>query len=195
MFQRPVTDIRIIRYARNWPVTTTSNDKVLKMLDKAADNHNFDFNIGHLVKSPCKACPTRENFPGCMEDCELLDQIQSVLSDSISSANNYSVMETFDVPSTVLDQIWSVTGLSLWVGAGYQKYKNTILSHQVWLRRCLSRPCLRAMGGCIFDSTISWRHTSFLVCCMSSASRSSLIPLNVSDPYIQKRIPCGGDMR
>ena len=121
MFQRPVTDIRIIRYARNWPVTTTSNDKVLKMLDKAADNHNFDFNIGHLVKSPCKACPTRENFPGCMEDCELLDQIQSVLSDSISSANNYSVMETFDVPSTVLDQIWSVTGLSRLAGAGCPK--------------------------------------------------------------------------
>ena len=75
------------------------------MLDKAADNHNFDFNIGHLVKSPCKACPTRENFPGCMEECELLDQIQTVLSDSVSSANNYSVMETFDVPSSVLDQI------------------------------------------------------------------------------------------
>ncbi|MBW2516362.1 MAG: hypothetical protein JRE88_06230 [Deltaproteobacteria bacterium] len=75
------------------------------MLDKAADNQNFDFNIGHLVKSPCKACPTRADFPGCMEECELLDQIQTVLSDSISSANNYSVMETFDVPSSVLDQI------------------------------------------------------------------------------------------
>lgn len=75
------------------------------MLDKAADKQNFDFNIGHLVKSPCKACPTRADFPGCMEECELLDQIQTVLSDSISSANNYSVMETFDVPSSVLDQI------------------------------------------------------------------------------------------
>ena len=75
------------------------------MLDKAADNHNFDFNIGHLVKSPCKACATRTDFPGCMEDCELLDQIQTVLSDSISCANNYSVAEPFDVPSQVLDQI------------------------------------------------------------------------------------------
>ncbi len=75
------------------------------MLDKAADNNSFDFDIGHLVKSPCKACSTREDFPGCMEECELLDKIQSVLSDSISSANNYSVMETFDVPSQVLDQV------------------------------------------------------------------------------------------
>jgi hypothetical protein len=75
------------------------------MLDKAADNHNFDFDIGHLVKSPCKECPTHENFPGCMENCEVLDQIQMVLSDSISCANNYSVEEPFDVPSQVLDQI------------------------------------------------------------------------------------------
>jgi len=75
------------------------------MLHKAEDNHNFDFNIGHLVKSPCKGCPTRADFPDCMEDCELLDQIQAVLSDSISSANNYSAAETFDVPSQVLSQI------------------------------------------------------------------------------------------
>ena len=75
------------------------------MLDKAADNHNFDFNIGHLVKSPCKDCSTRGNFPGCIEDGEVLDQIQTVLSDSVSSANNYSVAETFDVPSQVLDQV------------------------------------------------------------------------------------------
>jgi len=40
-----------------------------------------------------------------MEDCKLLDQIQTVLSDSISSANNYSVAETFDIPAQVLDQI------------------------------------------------------------------------------------------
>ena len=75
------------------------------MLDKAADNQNFDFDIGHLVKSPCKECNQREDFPGCMEDCEVLDQIQTVLSDSISCANNYSVVEPFDVPSQVLDQI------------------------------------------------------------------------------------------
>ena len=75
------------------------------MLRKADDNHNFDFNIGHLVKSPCKACPTRKDFPGCMDDCELLDQIQTILSDSVSSANNYSAAETFNVPAQVLEQI------------------------------------------------------------------------------------------
>jgi len=75
------------------------------MLKKNTDNHNFDFNVGYLVKSPCKECATRNKFPGCMDDCEILEQIQSALSDSVSSANNYSVAETFDVPMHVLEQI------------------------------------------------------------------------------------------
>lgn len=78
---------------------------VNKMLEKNTDNHNFDFNVGYLVKSPCKECATRGEFPGCMDDCEILEQIQSALSDSMSSANNYSVAETFDVPMHVLEQI------------------------------------------------------------------------------------------
>jgi hypothetical protein len=40
-----------------------------------------------------------------MEDCEILEKIQSQLSDSMSSANNFSVAETFDVPMHVLEQI------------------------------------------------------------------------------------------
>ena len=75
------------------------------MLKKNTDNHNFDFNVGYLVKSSCKECATRSKFPGCMDDCEILEQIQSALSDSMSSANNYSVAETFDVPMHVLEQI------------------------------------------------------------------------------------------
>ena len=80
-------------------------NKVTKMLEKDSENHSFDFNVGYLVKSPCKECATREAFPGCMEDCNILEQIQSALSDSMSSANNYSVAETFDVPMQVLEQI------------------------------------------------------------------------------------------
>lgn len=80
-------------------------NKVIKMLEKDSENHSFDFNVGYLVKSPCKECATRDAFPGCMEDCNILEQIQSALSDSMSSANNYSVAETFDVPMHVLEQI------------------------------------------------------------------------------------------
>lgn len=75
------------------------------MLEKTTENQNFDFNVGYLVKSPCKECATRESFPGCMDDCEILEQIQNALSESISCANNFSVTETYDVPMNVLEQL------------------------------------------------------------------------------------------
>ncbi|UCG05498.1 MAG: hypothetical protein JSV83_16490 [Desulfobacterales bacterium] len=75
------------------------------MLQKNADNHNFDLNIGYLVKSPCKECEIRETFPGCIDDCQILEQIQSALADSMSTANNFSVAETYDVPMHVLEQL------------------------------------------------------------------------------------------
>jgi hypothetical protein len=80
-------------------------NKVIKMLGKNTDNHNFDINVGHLVKSPCKECEIRESFPSCIDDCQILEQIQSALSESMSTANNYSVAETFDVPMHVLEQL------------------------------------------------------------------------------------------
>ncbi len=75
------------------------------MLEKSSEKHSFDFNVGYLVKSACKECETRESLPGCMDECNILEQIQGALSDSMSSANNYSVAETFDVPMHVLEQI------------------------------------------------------------------------------------------
>lgn len=47
-------------------------------------NHRFDFEIGYLVKSPCSICEKRENFPGCDDACDTLDQIHSILCDSVS---------------------------------------------------------------------------------------------------------------
>ena len=81
--------------------------KVIKMLEKNTNtnNHNFDINVGHLIKSPCKGCETRASFPTCIDDCQILEQIQSALADSISTANNYSVAETYDVPMHVLEQL------------------------------------------------------------------------------------------
>ena len=79
--------------------------KVIKMLERNTNNHNFDINVGHLVKSPCKECEIRENFPSCIDDCQILEQIQNALSDSMSTANNFSVAETYDVPMHVLEQL------------------------------------------------------------------------------------------
>ena len=75
------------------------------MLEKNCENHNFDFDIGYLVKSPCKDCTTRPIFPDCMDDCKILDQIQTLLSESMSCANNFSTAEPYDVPLNVLEQL------------------------------------------------------------------------------------------
>ncbi len=50
--------------------------------------HRFDFEIGYLVKSPCKDCDTIQCFPKCMDACDLLDEIHSILSEAISCTRN-----------------------------------------------------------------------------------------------------------
>lgn len=47
-------------------------------------NHRFDFEIGYLIKSPCRNCDRREDFPGCDEACDILEKIHSALCDSVS---------------------------------------------------------------------------------------------------------------
>ena len=44
----------------------------------------FDFEVGSLVKSPCRDCKTRNLFPGCIDECEMLDRIQSILAEVVS---------------------------------------------------------------------------------------------------------------
>ena len=75
------------------------------MDQRLSETHSFDFDIGYLVKSPCRDCVSREDLPNCVEDCEILDQIQTVLADSIPSETSISPAETYDVPAEVLDRI------------------------------------------------------------------------------------------
>ncbi len=75
------------------------------MDQRLSETHSFDFDIGYLVKSPCRDCVSREVLPNCIEGCEILDQIQSVLADSIPSETSISPAETYDVPAEVLEQI------------------------------------------------------------------------------------------
>ncbi len=49
----------------------------------------FDFEIGYLVKSPCKECLYRTNLPECADECGLLDRIQMILSRGISCTGKY----------------------------------------------------------------------------------------------------------
>ena len=77
----------------------------------------------YLVKSPCRDCGTREDLPECIQGCEILDQIQTILAGSIASEKSISALETYDVPTGVLVQIsqaenhcdrrWSLLKLAL----------------------------------------------------------------------------------
>ena len=49
-------------------------------------NYRFDFEIGYLIKSPCRECQVRMNFPGCADTCITLNRIQAILSEGISSS-------------------------------------------------------------------------------------------------------------
>ena len=44
-------------------------------------NYKFDFDVGYLVKSPCKECDQRFLFPECIEECDILDNIQTILAE------------------------------------------------------------------------------------------------------------------
>jgi hypothetical protein len=65
----------------------------------------FDYDIGYLVKSPCRDCGTYGRFPDCMDRCSVLDRVQSVLSDSLSSVHNYSAVESYTLPLEVLEHV------------------------------------------------------------------------------------------
>ncbi len=75
------------------------------MDQRLSETHSFDFDIGYLVKSPCRDCTSREALPTCIEGCKILDQTQTVLADSIPSETSISPVDTYDVPAEVLEQI------------------------------------------------------------------------------------------
>jgi hypothetical protein len=59
--------------------------ELLKYIPKLdAMNYRFDFEIGHLVRSPCRECQETVNFPECSETCIVLGRIQAILSEGIS---------------------------------------------------------------------------------------------------------------
>ena len=56
--------------------------------------HRFDFDVGYLVKSPCRDCADRYRFPDCMDNCLSLDKIRTVLANSISCSRSYPSAES-----------------------------------------------------------------------------------------------------
>jgi hypothetical protein len=59
-------------------------------MPKKVFKYKYDFEIGYLVKSPCKKCIRKEALPKCCTACEQLDKIQTILSESVScTRRNY----------------------------------------------------------------------------------------------------------
>ena len=60
-------------------------------------HRRFDFEIGHLVKSPCRECRDRPLLPQCAAGCSLLDRIQTRLARGISTTHTHSPLEPFAI--------------------------------------------------------------------------------------------------
>ena len=58
----------------------------------------FDFDVGCLMKSPCRDCPMKDDLPQCVKGCGLLRQIQTVLSSGVSSTRPQTYY-TVHIPS------------------------------------------------------------------------------------------------
>jgi len=58
----------------------------------------FDFDVGCLMKSPCRDCPMKGDLPQCVKGCGLLNQIQAVLSSGVSSTRTQTYY-TVHIPS------------------------------------------------------------------------------------------------
>lgn len=51
--------------------------------------YRFDFEIGYLIKSPCRECQSDSRLPGCADDCVILEKIQTILAESISCTRRF----------------------------------------------------------------------------------------------------------
>jgi len=60
------------------------NLRKMKYLPYKKLKYRFDFEIGYLTKSPCRECEKRKDFPDCMDDCNMLDKIHTILCEAIS---------------------------------------------------------------------------------------------------------------
>lgn len=49
----------------------------------------FDFEIGHLIKSPCRECIYRNHLPRCSDQCLLLDKIRIILCKGVSCTGKH----------------------------------------------------------------------------------------------------------
>lgn len=67
------------------------------MLAKTPNNRKFDFDIGHIIKSPCRECDLKNRLPDCSESCQVLDRIQTILRGGVSCSNDFHPTEGYSL--------------------------------------------------------------------------------------------------
>ncbi|QTA90098.1 Uncharacterized protein dnm_061590 [Desulfonema magnum] len=80
--------LRLKTYDKHWKLILQENSKKFKIGKMTFYKYKFDFEVGTLVKSPCRKCDKRKDFPACTEDCKMLDKIQSVLAETRSCSKD-----------------------------------------------------------------------------------------------------------
>jgi len=65
------------------------------MLEKMINGKKFDFDIGHIIQSPCKTCDRRKRLPDCSKSCKMLGRIQAILAGKISCSNDIPEIEPY----------------------------------------------------------------------------------------------------
>jgi hypothetical protein len=63
--------------------------KLFNIKSKKVPRYRFDFEVGYLIKSPCRECLRDNHLPGCAYDCVVLEKIQTILAESISCTRRF----------------------------------------------------------------------------------------------------------
>lgn len=77
---------------------------VSNVLNLTIIRNKFDFDVGYLVKSPCRGCPIRPSFPKCIDTCDMLDKIQTLAARGISCTRSGADVEPLTVSSKDFDK-------------------------------------------------------------------------------------------
>ncbi|MDJ0914813.1 MAG: hypothetical protein QNI95_14670 [Desulfobacterales bacterium] len=74
------------------------------MMEQELIRNNFDFNVGSLIKSPCRDCETF-NMPDCLKSCQMMKEVQLILAQGVSSTTGSGHDEVYEIPDEARDII------------------------------------------------------------------------------------------
>ena len=55
----------------------------------------FDFEAGTLRQSPCKTCVNRNRLPKCINNCQVIKEVQKKMVAGVTCSRNISELESY----------------------------------------------------------------------------------------------------